>query len=367
MTRALPTQGLFVGTYAASGHILAGDAAAGIRAALWTPATTDPVDPESQVLTGVHWEMSLEKPFLSVAENGTLVYAPGNPAKRRLVWVDRQGQVTRLPDDPEEIIRATVSRDGRRVAYDMNRMAQWVVDVTTGSRTRITADVRSWHGGWLPGDERLVVASNRSGDWDLYTVSTSGDGELTPLLTRPLFQFPQAVGPDGTVVFSEDHPEAGQDLWLLAPDGRTTPLATTAFNETEARFSPDGRWVVYASDESGRYEIYARPASGSGSRIAISRGGGSGPVWSRDGREIFYREVDNLVSVAVTLGDSLRVGERRTILDLSDYEAGLYQQFDVSADGQRFLLILTDPAARPTRLDVIINWQEELKQRVSTR
>jgi dipeptidyl aminopeptidase/acylaminoacyl peptidase len=168
----------------------------------------------------------------------------------------------------------------------------------------------------------------------------------------------------GTVAFSEDHPETGQDLWLLTPDGRTTPLATTPFNETEARFSPDGRWVVYASDESGRYEIYARPASGSGSRVAISRGGGSGPVWSRDGGEIFYKEVDNLVSVAVTLADTVLVGERRTILDLSDYEGGLYQQFDVSADGQRFLLILTDPDARPTRLDVIINWFADLRRQV---
>jgi Tol biopolymer transport system component len=367
ITRPLPTQGLFVGTHAASGHLLAGDTAAGVRAAPWTPATAEPVAPETQVLTDVHWETTLEKPWLSVSESGTVVYAPGNPARRRLVWVDRQGAVTGLPGDPDEIIRATVSRDGRRVAYDVNRLAQWVVDLATGERRRITSDVRSWHGGWLPGDQRLVVASNRTGDWDLYTVSTSGSGDLTPLLARPLFQFPQAVSSDGTIVFSEDHPENGQDLWLLTTDGRTTPLASSPFNETEARFSPDGRWVVYASDESGRYEVYARPVSGSGSRVAISRGGGSGPIWSRDGREIFYREVDNLVSVDVKLADTVAIGERRTLLDLSGYETGLYQQFDVSGDGQRFLLIRTDPAARPTRLDVIINWFSDLRRQVGDR
>jgi serine/threonine-protein kinase len=360
------TQALFVGTYAASGHVLAGDAAAGVRAAEWNPDTTTTVLPETAVVTGVYSELTIERPWLNVSENGTAVYVPGDPSSRRLVWVDRQGRISTVPGEADQILRATVSRDGRRVAFDVNRSAQWVVDLATSARTRITSDVRSWHGGWLPGDERLVVASNRTGDWDLYTVGTGGIGELTSLLERPLFQFPLAVAPDGTIVFMEDHPVTGADLWSLAPDGRVSPLVITPFNEglTGASVSPDGRFIAYVSDESGRPEVYAMPLGGRGPRVVVSLDGGTGPVWARDGRELFYRSGDDLVSVEVKTRGDLVLGPRRTLLDLAGYESGFFQEFDVSADGQRFLVIRADPASRPIRLDVIVNWFDELRRKV---
>lgn len=360
VTHSQPTQALFVGTYAASGHVLAGNVSSGLTAAAWTPATTRPVMPETAVLDEVYSELTIERAWVNVSESGTAVYVPGNPSTRRLVWVDRQGTITPLPVEPDQIIRATVSRDGRQVAYDLNRSAQWVVDLATSARTRITSDVRSWHGGWLPGDDRLVVASNRSGDWDLYTVATTGSGELTPLLSRPFFQFPQAVAPDGTVVFQEDHPVTGLDLWTIAPDGRTAPLVVTPFNENQASISPDGRFVAYVSDESGRAEVYAIPLAGGTPRATVSLEGGTGPVWSRDGRELFYRAGDDLVSVDVRIATGLVVGARRKLLDLSAYQPGVFQDFDVSADGQRFLLIRAERASLPVRLNVIMNWFHEL-------
>jgi serine/threonine protein kinase len=362
VTRSQPTQALFVGTYAPSGHVLAGDVTAGVTAAEWTPATTLPVTPETEVLEDVYSELTIERAWLNVSQGGNAVYVPGNPSTRRLVWVDRSGKVTPLPVEPDQIIGATVSRDGRRVAYDVNRSAQWVLDLASSTRTRITSGVRSWHGGWLPGDDRLVIASNKSGDWDLYTVGTSGSAELTPLLTRPFFQFPQGVAPDGTVVFQEDNQVTGVDLWRITRDGHASPLVVTPFNEYQARISPNGHFLAYVSDESGRTEVYAIPMSGKGSRVTISLDGGTGPVWSRDGRELFYRAGDDLVSVDVQIGTSLTVGARRTLLDLSDYQPGAFQDFDVSADGQRFLLIKADPASRPVRLNVIINWFDELKR-----
>jgi eukaryotic-like serine/threonine-protein kinase len=367
ITPPLTTQGLFVGVYARSGHVIAGDVAGGVRAAEWTPAATAPVNPETVVLDNVYWELSIERPWLNVAENGTAVYVPGNPSSRHLVWVDRQGQATRLPGDADQILRATVSRNGRRVVYDGNRSTEWVIDLATGTRTRIVSNVRSWHGGWLPGDDRLVVSSNKDGDWDLYTVGTSGNDRLEPLLRQPFNQFAQAVTADGTIVYAEDHPVTGSDLRTLAPDGRTSALLVTPFNEMSASLSADDRFMAYVSDEGGVYDVYAIAASGKGPRVQISLDGGTGPLWSRDGRELFYRVGGDLVSVDVQTTGALVVGARHKVLDVSEYDAGFLHEFDVSADGKRFLLIQTDADARPTRLDVILNWFGELKRKVAAR
>src|SRR5206468_7936966 len=146
-----------------------------------------------------------------------------------------------LPGEANQILKATVSRDGRRVVYDGNKSTEWIIDLATGARTRIVSDVRSWHGGWLPGDNKIVVSSNKDGDWDLYTVGTSGNDVLQPLLKRPFSQFANAVAPDGSVVYEENNPVTGTDLWILAADGRVSPLAVTPFNESMGSISMDGR------------------------------------------------------------------------------------------------------------------------------
>ena len=362
LTPSIGAQGRFVGVYTASGHIIAGDIAGGIRAAEWNPNTTTPVNPETVVLDDVYWDLTRQRLWLNVADNGTAVYVPGNPSNRHLVWVDRQGQVTELPGEADQILKASVSRDGKRVVYDGNKSTEWVVDLTTGARTRIVSDVRSWHGGWLPGDARIVVSSNKDGDWDLYTVGTAGNDVLKPLLKRPSSQFAEAVGPDGSVVFLEQTSATGTDLWTLTPDGRTLPLVATPYNERQASISPDGQYVAYVSDEGGRNDVYAVPASGKGERVSISLEGGTGPVWSRDGKELFYRAGDDLISVAVQTSGGLVVGARHKVLDLSGFDAGAFREFDVSADGQRFLLIRTEPDSRPTRLDVVLNWTDTLRK-----
>ncbi len=161
-------------------------------------------------------------------------------------------------------------------------------------------------------------------------------------------------------MYYENHPQTGGDIWILTPDGRTRPLVVTPFNEGAAAISPDGKYVAYMSDESGYNEVYAIPISGSGDRVAVSIDGGSGPVWSRDGRELFYRAGDDLVSVEVRSLSPLVLGDRKKLLDVSAFEPAYFHDFDVSADGQRFLFIRAEPDARPTRVDVIVNWFSEL-------
>ncbi len=357
-----PSRTIVVSTYAISGHLLTNDGAGAVLASRWDPTTTSTVRPETPVINGVYWTLGGDRSWLNVAESGTAVYVPGNPSNRHVVWVDRQGRSTQLPGSAEIVNQATLSRDGHRVVYG-STAAHWVLDLRTGARTRLISDVRSWHGGWLPGDARIAVSSNKDGDWDLYTIASNG-GDMTPLLKKPFAQHVQAVASDGSIVYLERQPDTGSDLWTLTTDGRTMPLVVTPFNEDSASMSADGRFVAYVSDESGRREVYAIPASGRGDRVPVSIDGGSGPVWARDGRELFYRDGDDLISVQVQTTNGLVLGERKTLLDLSEYDSGYLHEFDVSADGQRFLLIRTEPESRPTRLDIILNWFDELKQKV---
>lgn len=223
----------------------------------------------------VYFSMMAENPWLSVSDTGTAVYAAGNPGERRLVWVDRQGRVDPVLADVAPCQEATLSRDGRRLLYN-GVNSQWVLDLATGARQRILSDTLSRHGGWLPGDDDVVVSSNRGGDWDLYTIRARGGGQLEPLLKKPFTQHPQAVSASGVIIYMERHPVTGSDLWVLTSDGHTSPLVVTPFNDTSPNFSPDGRFVAYVSDESGRNEVYAIPFPGKGDRVQVSIDGGTG-------------------------------------------------------------------------------------------
>ena len=225
------------------------------------------------------------------------------------------------------------------------------------------SDLITFVAGWLP-DGRVVLSSNKDGDWDLYAVNPNGSGELTRLLKKPYVQHPLSIAADGSVVFLETHPVTSLDLWLMTPDGKTRPLLVTPFNESGAALSPDDKHVAYISDASGRSEVYVMPVSGTEERVAVSTDGGTGPAWSRDGRELFYRAGDHLMSVEVKSHSPLTLGARKELLDVSAYEFGYFHDFDVSADGQRFLFIRAEPDARPTRLNVVTNWFQELEQKV---
>jgi serine/threonine-protein kinase len=346
--------------YAPAGALLNIDELGNVTVARWTPSMTDRVTPDIPTFKNVNWALATMRPWAAVSESGTAVYVPGSPNDRRIAWVDRQGRAELLPGDATSLHQVLLSRDGTRVLIGATN-DQWVLDLKTGARTRILSDTRSWSGAWMPGDKTIAFSSNKDGDWDLYTISVDG-GDATRLLKRPFAQHVEAVAPDGTIIFMERQPATGNDLLTLSPDGRVTPLVVTPFNEESASISPDGRYVAYASDDSGRYEVYAIPASGKGTRVTVSLDGGTGPVWSRDGRQLFYRAGDELVSVQVTLTPALQLGTRQTLLDLSAYDSGYLHEFDVSPDGQRFLLIRTAPESRPTRLDLVLNWSEELRK-----
>ena len=153
--------------------------------------------------------------------------------------------------------------------------------------------------------------------------------------------------------------ETGRDLWTLAPDGRASPFLVTPFNEAYCRFSPNGRFIAYSSDESGRREVYVQPFPGPGEKIAISTNGGNFPVWSRNGRELFFRQGDAMMVVDVNTAEIFRATRERQMFTSKDL--GFRGEFDVSRDGKRFLMVHREPGSWPVQLDVVLNCLDDLR------
>jgi Tol biopolymer transport system component len=187
------------------------------------------------------------------------------------------------------------------------------------------------------------------------------DGSRLPetLLKRPYDQFPYSISPEGTLLFLEISPQTGRDLWALSPDGKASPVRVTAFDEMAAQFAPGpvsgSRWVAYASNESGRSEIYVQSFPGGQNRIPVSSGGGIMPMWSPDGKELIY--VTGEAVVAVTMGPNGVFGAPHTLTDRSSFLFNdRFHCYGVSPDGKRLLMIQRDPGSVPRQLNVILDW-----------
>jgi len=327
----------------------------------------------------------------SVAANGTLIYVPqGAQAAphRTMVWVDRQGREQALATPQRTYLYPRLSPDGMRIAVAIGDEDNdiWMWDVARSRLTRFTFN-RGFdlYPVWTPGGRRLVWgAVNEAGKpMGAYWQAADGTGVAEPLTRDPNAQYisyPVAISPDETrLVVREDRPETGLDLAVVTLDAerRVTSLIRTRSSERNAEISADGRWLAYESTESGREEIYVRPFPiVDAARWQVSTDGGRQPVWSRTGHELFFRAPDaSLVEVLVEPSTS---GEHRDVFTWSKpatifqdksyffYSAGfLGRTYDVSADGQRFLMIKESEAsadATTPQIVVVQNWQEELKR-----
>ena len=224
---------------------------------------------------------------------------------------------------------------------------------------------------WTPDGKRIAVAASKDGPIQVFWQRSDGSGELEQLTTSENVQYPISFSPDGQLLaFCELNPNTGMDIWILRlSDRKAEPFIQAPGNQTEAAFSPNGRWLAYSSDESGRPEIYMQPYPGPGGRWQVSTEGGEEPVWNPNGRELFYRSRDRMMAVDVATQPSFSAGKPRML-----FSSGLYLPspngfhfYDVSPDGQRFLMIKqSEEAAALTQIVVVQNWFEELKRRVPT-
>jgi serine/threonine-protein kinase len=334
----------------------------------------------------------LGAPQFAVSSTGLLAYIPGGEenAQRSVAWVDRRGQQQHLSIPPRPYSSPVLSPAGDRLALLISRGSKsdiWTYDFARGSLDRLTFRF-AFNPVWTPDGRQIAFGShvpltrelqqqmNFAGDYRLSPFVQNVDGTETPkeLLAQAGVQFPFSWTPDGRVLAYVDGDFAGSrmDIWLLPVGGNAKARAflSTPFDEIQPVFSPDGRWIAYVSNESGRYEVYVRPFPGPGGRSLISIGGGTEPRWSSDGRELFYRSGESMMVVAVTTAPRFRAAEPRQLFEGRYLFGGTRPgapQYDVTPDGRRFVMILEpERAAPPTRLHVILNAVEELKRNAST-
>ncbi|MCZ6774401.1 MAG: hypothetical protein O7G83_20780, partial [Proteobacteria bacterium] len=318
------------------------------------------------------------------SKDETLIYVPANVGETMptwtLVWVDRQGQETPIAVPPRLYRMCNISPDGGRVALEAMDISTasmdiWIYDLERGTSTRLTFDPGvDIVPVWTPDAQRVVFSSGREGGpFALYSKAADGTGAVERLGTSENNQFAFAFSSDGKeLVLSEGRdPSPPFDITVLSLDGNgvSRPLVQTEFNEGEAAVSPDGRWMAYLSGESGQDEIYVRPFPNvQAGRWQISTEGGSEPRWSRDGRELFYRNGDKMMVVSIEIESSFRAGTPETLFERQFYFEMVADvlTYDVSPDGERFLMVKqvdgTEEVPSRTELIVVQNWFEELRR-----
>jgi len=299
---------------------------------------------------------------------GSLVYLPLDPKEREaeLVWVDRKGIATTLNEVRRDYQGPRLSPDGRRLAvYTAPPDSSiWILDLARGSWDRLASGGLNWGPVWSSDGERIAFSSNRGGPINIFWMPVDRNSpaeQLTQALTWPI---PDAFSPDGRTLIVEESPQAASfDISVLSLAGarELRPLLRTPANETAARLSPDGGWLAYQSDESRRFEVYVMAYPGPGGRSQVSIDGGSDPVWSRDGRELFYLAGGNLMAVGVETRPKFRAGLPKPLFKSTNLD-----QYDVAPDGQRFVMVRTrGEEAGPRSLAVVLGWFDDLNRRVS--
>jgi serine/threonine-protein kinase len=308
----------------------------------------------------------------AMADDGTLVYVP-RPSRdgRSLVWVDRNGKEEPLPMAPRAFSNPRLSPDGKQLAVsieDDGRHDVWVFDLERDTEHRVTFEGQNESPIWTPDGSRLTFASGQNGARNLFWKPADGSGVAERLTESDLRQWPLDWSPDGkTLAFMETDPTDYWSLSLLRLDAepRVEPLTRTRGRHNKPRFSPDGRWIAYSSNE----EIYIQPFPGPGGPRQISTNGGVEAIWAPNGRELFYRspsprnEVTQL-AVQIETSPSVRSGRPETLFE-GRYAGTFYgASYDIAPDGRFLMIKPSEDEVAPLRIQLVQGWFEELKRRV---
>jgi Tol biopolymer transport system component len=340
-----------------------------------------PFDPRSLKTTGdavpfgEHLTMGGSVGFFSSSDDGVLAYGLEDAVqKSQLQWVDRAGRTLARIGATAQYRDLALSPDGKRVAIGMGTVEGagediWVLDLSRGVGSRLTfGDGNNIWPIWTPDGSRVVYCNNRGGEFRLMTRLANGQGGVDSLAhARGGQDGPSDWSGDGRYVALSRFGATSWDVSMLPQFGERKPydLLATPFRERDARFSPDGRWLAYSSNESGRSEVYVTSFPGPGGKWQVSTGGGEQPYWRSDGREIFYRSLDQgIMAVPIQAGAAPDVGTPvelfKTVLEGGGFVRNRWMP---AADGQRFLLDVPSGAPTGARFAIVTNWAEELKRR----
>jgi eukaryotic-like serine/threonine-protein kinase len=301
----------------------------------------------------------------TLTRDGTLVYVSGGPAWiSKLVWADRTGATSPIGAPAHAYLNFSLSPDGHRVALEISEATHdiYLFEFARGSLIRFTNDGDNGCPHWTPDGKEVTFYREKGGRIDVISKSIDSGSEVK-FMSRETGEI-QSWSPDGkTLIFMQMTPETSLDLWTKTGDEQPRPWLTTRFRELLAAFSREGKYVAYTSDESGQYEIYVRPASGEGGKWQVSTEGGEEPLWSKDGRELFYRNGPKWMATEVTTDPQFKAGTPRMLFE-GPYLNVPGVSYDVAADG-RFLMLEENYKQPPTfQLQAILNWAEEVKRRV---
>ena len=321
---------------------------------------------------------------MSVSSNGTLAYLAGVSITSGVPvsWVDRKAGVSTLRSTPAVWTNPAFSPDGRRLALEImdSTSSLWVYDLARDALERLTFEASdSARPVWTPDGKRIVFAATRADSpaFNLFWRPADGTGEVQRLTESKNLQFPASWHPSGRfLAFTEIRPDTSEDLMILPMEGdeksgwkpgKPSAFLATGAAEMEPTFSPDGRWIAYASQEAGRMDVYVRPFPGLGGKWLISSDGGSYPMWSRTRHELFFVSPDQHIMVApyAVEGDSFRAGKPTTWSTVRFVQRQRQRSVDLHPDGDRFAIAAASAATAPTKQDkvvLVLNFFDELKR-----
>jgi len=306
----------------------------------------------------------------SVSRNGLLAFRAGQLQGRRLVWIDRAGKETPAIEAIGEYRDTSLAPDGKRLVYSAANngggMDLWIRDMVRGVSSRFTFDAPDEVvPQWSPDARRIAFTSRAKGPGDLWAKDASGTREAEPLLVSPDEKYVSDWSRDGRFILytSRAGDEYGWDIFALPMDGdkKPMPLVRTKFNELHATFSPDGKYIAYHSNESGRPEIYVQEFPEARNKWQVSTEGGTTAFWRADGRELFYRNAERQMAVPVDVGSTFTVGTPQALFETRFAAITARALYRPTPDGQRFLVLapLAREAEQPA--SVVLNWTAALK------
>ena len=303
-------------------------------------------------------------PVVAISKSGALVHAPGGLVMSKLVWVTHQGLEQPLTSIARRYETPRVARDGRRVAVAADGDV-WIHDAARATFTRLTSDETAGNSYpvWTP-DGKRVIFRTRTG---LYWIAADGSDRSQAIPGTSFSDYPNSVSLDGTTLaFVRVNTDTSGDLYVLSLQGEPRPRAVLKGPAYEGgpQLSPDGRWLAYASDESGEFQIYLRQFEGPDRRWQVSAQGGRQPLWNQNGKELFYRSGNKMMAVEMSTRPEPLLSTPRLLFE-HRYAFGrsiTTPSYDVSPDGQRFVMVRDESGSG--RLNVVLNWVDELTRLV---
>jgi len=355
--------------FVSSGHLLYVESRGNLMVMPFDPdsptSTASPVSLDTLVRVHVSGAAAFD-----VSRSGSLIYLPaGAESRHSLVWVDRDGNATPASGEKRAYSAPKVSPNGRKVAVAVgvgtSETNVWVLDLERDILSPLTSQGTNIVPIWSPDGEWIYFSSTREGSqaWDIYRKASDARQRdpAEPILEMEGFEVGINVSPDGgSLIMTEGGPQGDILLLPLTKGALPQPFLASEAIEGMPTISPDGRWVAYVSNETGREEIYVRPFTGSVPVVQVSRDGGRSPIWARTGDELYYRRGPELRAVEVEMMPEFRLIAEQLLFEIDDVKT-VETEYDVAPDG-RFLMVVNEQRAGNSSFNLVLNWAEEIRR-----